>query len=119
MPSHYTEPVARELARIAANPSAPLTHKEMTAHLRKRIKHEGIKARVYMQEYCGCYVIAIDPPVFEVEFSEDEQRKIRTMAVTNGLTLVQGMPINIEQMTDYKGFRFYFQFGNDTVGEGR
>lgn len=100
---------ADRMAALLAQEVQPLSHKEMAAHLRSRIKHEGIKARVYMLEFCGCHVIAVDPPSFGAEFSEDEQRKVRMMAVINGLTLSEGMPIDVEQMTNYKGFRFYFQ----------
>ena len=84
-----------------------MNHKELTAHIRKRIKIAGIKARVAMQESCGDLVISVDVPKHDAEFSEEEQRAIRLIAKCNHLTRVRGMEIVVEQMTDPKGFKFY------------
>ncbi len=46
-------------------------------------------------------------PVFDVNFTEDEQRTIRTMAVDMGLTKVYGYPIDPERMTDPRQMDFY------------
>lgn len=98
---------AGAMAAQIAN-AQPLNHKEMTAHLRKRIAVAGIQARVRMQESCGCLVIQVFVPAYEINFTEDEQRTIRQIAVVNGLTWVQGVPIDVERMTDPKQFDFYF-----------
>lgn len=81
-----------------------MNHKEMTAHIRNRIKAAGIKARVKMQSEG---VVAVDVPAFNVIFSDDEQRKIRLIAQVNRLTWVRSMPININQMTNPQEFKFY------------
>lgn len=84
-----------------------MNHKELTAHIRKRIKVAGIKALCEMQVSCGHKVIAISVPKYDVSFTDDEQRKIRHIAKCNRLTWVRGMEIDIEQMTDPQAFKFY------------
>ena len=49
-----------------------MNHKEMTAHIRSRIKAAGIKARVRMMSGG----IQVYTPKYGVEFSEEEQRTI-------------------------------------------
>jgi hypothetical protein len=100
----YSDVVAAQLAK----PVAPLTHKEMAAHIRKRIKVAGIKARVQMREACGDQYIQVFGVTFDAEFTDQEQREIRQIAKTNGLTLAQGMEIDVEQMTNSKTFEFVF-----------
>lgn len=84
-----------------------LTIKEMAAHIRDLIKKENIKARVRIT---APYInsIQVFTRKYEDNFSAHEQRIIRNIAKCNGLTLVRGMPINVEQMTDPKHFEFYF-----------
>lgn len=102
-----TERVKEELAKIAAR--GPLTHKQMTQHLRNRIKHAGIKARVQMKEFCGGLWIDVIGATYEQDFTEEEQRTIRAIAKHNcGLTWAQGMEIDVEQMTNLKQFKFVF-----------
>jgi len=96
------------IAARLAKPVAPLTHKEMTAHVRSRIKKANIAARVQMNESCGVLWIQIFGATFEAEFNEQEQRTIRQIAKTSGLTLAQGMEIDVEQMTNAKSFQFVF-----------
>lgn len=73
----------------------------MTKHLRHIIKRDGIKARVrkLANSRNG---IQIFPIAHDVRFTEDEQHQIRHMAKVNGLTLVRGLPIDVERMTDAK-----------------
>lgn len=85
-----------------------MNHKDMTAHIRNRIKVAGIKAKVKMQEFCGYQVVAIDVPAYEIEFTAEEQRAIRHIAKCNGLTLSQGMEINVDLQANPKDFKFYF-----------
>jgi hypothetical protein len=84
---------------------AKMTPKEMTAHIRGRVKQAGIKARVRMAPGGGpIQVFAI---AYGVEFTEEEQRTIRIIAKTNRLTLVRGSEIIIDQMTNPDDFHFY------------
>lgn len=78
--------------------------KAMTKHLRHRIRVAGIKASVRMG---ARNEIRVESPEYGVEFTEDEQRRIRLMARTNGLTHARGLPIDIEQMTNPFDFSFY------------
>lgn len=83
-----------------------MSHKEITAHIRGRIKHAGIKARVRLYEACGSRFIQIAGITPDAEFTDEQQREIRIIAQVNGLTLSRGMPIDIEQMTNPKQFDF-------------
>lgn len=84
-----------------------MNHKELTAHIRQRIAHAGIKARCKMQDSCGQKVISVDVPSFDAVFSESEQRTIRVIAIANRLTFAQGMAIDEFRMTNPKEFKFY------------
>lgn len=81
--------------------------KEMTAHLRARIAASGIKARVRMAPGAYSKSIQVFPPAYEIEFTHDEQRTIRTIAKSNKLTFVCGIEIDIERMTDPHGMEFH------------
>lgn len=85
---------------------APLSLVEMTAHIRRRIKAAGIKARV--RKFDDSRTIQVNAPAFGVEFTEDEQREIRHIAVCNRLTWVRGLPIIVEQMTNPSAFDFHY-----------
>lgn len=78
---------------------------QVTAHIRNRVKHAGIKARVRVAPGGGS--IQVFAPAYGVEFSEAEQREIRLIAKCNRLTWVRGMEIDIEQMTNPAEFSFY------------
>jgi hypothetical protein len=93
-----------------AQTTSPLPHKEMTAHFRNRLKVAGIKARCKMLTYCGEQVIAVAVPTPAGRFTDAEQRVIRTIAQVNGLTRAQGLPIDIERMTDSQEARFYMGY---------
>ena len=77
-----------------------LSHKEITKHFRNRLKINGVKARVRMLNTCGDKVIQVNATEYGKEFTEDEQRIVRQTAVNNGFTLVNGLPIDVEQMTN-------------------
>ena len=79
--------------------------KEMTAHIRNRVAKAGIKARVRMAPGGGSIQVFV--PQYGLEFSESEQREIRLIAQVNKLTLVRGMPIVLDQMTDPHQLDFY------------
>lgn len=82
------------------------TLKSLTKHVRGRIRHEGIKARVRMS-LAGCKSIQVDVPEFGLEFTPEQQRKIRIIAQVNRLTWARGLPIDIEQMTNPAHFEFW------------
>jgi len=86
-----------------------LTHKEMTAHIRNRIKQRGIKANVRMQVSCGDKVIQVNTIEYGLEFTNEEQREIRHIAKCNNLTWVRQMEINVEQMTNPFDFNFHYE----------
>jgi len=74
-----------------------MTHKEMTAHIRNRIKAAGIKAKCKMSEYCGCKVITVAVPSFNARFTPDQIREFCMAAKANGLTFSQGLEIDPDQ----------------------
>jgi hypothetical protein len=86
-----------------------LNHKEMTKHIRTRIKVSGIKALVRMINSCGDSVIQVNTTEYGVEFTNEEQREIRKIAECNNLTWVRNAPIDIEQMTNPFDFNFYYK----------
>ena len=94
-----------------------LTHKEMTAHLRKRIKVAGIKARVDMSEACGVKYIRVFVPAHDVTFTDAEQREIRFIAKCNKLTRARGEEIDVERMTDPMSMHFEFHAYNKEAAE--
>lgn len=71
-----------------------MNHKEMVAHIRKRIKHEGIKARVKLADYCGVNWIHVDVATYGQSFDCEQARKIAIIADANKLTYAQGMPVD-------------------------
>ena len=80
-------------------------HTETTAHLRKLIAAEGIKARV--RKWDGKGGIQVFTTAYEISFTEAEQRFIRSAAKANGLTGVRGLEIDVERMTDGHGMVFF------------
>ena len=59
-------------------------------HIRERLKHEGIKARVIVKEPA----IHVVTPTYESRFTSKEIKTICTIAKTNLLTFVRGMDID-------------------------
>lgn len=84
-----------------------MTTKEMTAHLRKRIRVAGIQARVSFYESCGSMCIKVTPASVAARFSDEQQRMIRLIAQVNGLTKARGLAIDLDRMTDDCGTVFY------------
>lgn len=85
-----------------------MNHKEMTAHIRGRLKAAGIKAKCSMYDSCGSRWIRVTTPTYEARFDDDQQRTIRTIAQVNRLTWAQGLEINLGQMTDPQQMNFVF-----------
>lgn len=92
--------------------AAKTTYKEMTTHIRHRIKVAGIAARVRMFEACQVQYIQVFSTDYAVKFTDDQQRVIRDIAKVNGLTWVRGLEIKIEQMTNPDLFEFVYLAGN-------
>ena len=84
--------------------TATMSHKEMTAHLRTRVKVAGIKASVAKYTSCGVNFVRVSVPTYDARFSEEEQRKIHLIAQSNGMTLSRGLPIIIDQFTSGSEF---------------
>lgn len=84
-----------------------MNHRELTQHIRGRIKAAGIKARVNMDVCCGSKKIIVYVTEPRAVFTDEEQRTIRLIAQCNRLTWVRGMQIDIEQMTNPQQFNFY------------
>lgn len=70
-----------------------MTHKEITAHIRKRLKAAGINAKCKMQDLCGHKMIAIDAPKYGVEFTKEEQSDIVNIVLANKLTYIRGLEV--------------------------
>lgn len=87
-----------------------MTHKEMTAHIRSRLKAEKIKARVRMDAATFGLPpsIYVDTPAFDARFTAEEARRIAEIAVANRLTLTRGAPVDVEiaEQTGSVGFCF-------------
>lgn len=83
----------------------PMGLTQMAAHIRKRVKYEGIKARVRVAPGGG--FIQVFPVTYDAVFSEADQRTIRHIAQCNRLTKPRGEPIDLERMTDFHGASFW------------
>lgn len=71
-------------------------HKEMTKHIRSRIKKAGISAGVRGYKSCGCNWIQVYAKINKGEhFTEEEQVKIKEIAKINGLSLSCGLEIEV------------------------
>lgn len=94
-------------------------HQEMVRHLRHRIKVAGIQARVRGFVSCGDEVVQVNTTHPDRQFTDDEQRTIRTIGDANRLTWVRGMPIDVEQMTNPYDFNFYMPAAEPAAPEVR
>ncbi len=83
-----------------------MNHKEMTAHIRTRIKKAGIKASVSKYTSCGVNWVRVAVCTHDGEFTPLEQAAIKIIAQSNKLTLAQGLPIIIENSTNPQQFNF-------------
>lgn len=89
-----------------------MNHKEITAHIRKRLKHAAVPCRVMMEESCGYKYVKVVVPTYDAEWTPEQLRTIGLIATVNKLTFVRGMPIHgeatIMQLTGAKQFDFVF-----------
>lgn len=88
-------------------------HKEITAHIRKCIKNEGISANVNMSPVRGCANlggIRIVTKSYDAKFSNDQARMIAHICDCNKLTGVRGDKIDVNLHANLGGnnqFDFY------------
>lgn len=99
------EAAARLLASFASTHSI----QDVAKHVRSELKRMGIPVniRTYPRTRDATANLVMFPKAASVKFSEDEQRKIRTLAKGLGLTKVGGIEIDIERMTDPQAIAFY------------
>ena len=92
-----------------------LTHKEMTAHIRKRLRVAKINARVKMDTHCGGRkIISVVTPKYDKRFTSDELRTIAAVCETNHLTAAQRSPIDPDLYAQLVGStQFNFEFHED------
>ena len=85
-----------------------LTATQMAAHIRKRIKLEGIKARVRVSPATAAVQVIV--PAHDARFTSDECRMIAFIAKCNKLTMVRGDAIDVDlhaQLTGAMQFDFH------------
>ena len=86
-----------------------MNHKEITAHIRARIKKAAIKASVVKYESCGSNWIRVSVTDPELNFTPLEQTAIKIIATANGLTASRGLPLNMDNCVNPKEFHFVHQ----------
>lgn len=71
-----------------------MNHREMTNHIRNRLKHEGIEASVRGHRSCGVQWIVVAMDEHGKSFTQQQCQKIALIASINGLTYAQGVPVD-------------------------
>lgn len=80
--------------------------KEMAKHFRNRLRHEGIPAKCHISVN-GIEVCTV---TYESRWTSDQIRLIAHIAKCNGMTLVRGLPIDVDlcgRLTEKNDFHFY------------
>ena len=88
-----------------------MTFKEITAHIRRRVRAENIPARVRMVESCGTRIVQVFGVTHEARWTPEQLTLIGRIARVNGLTFVRQMPVTEDhcaQMTGRAHFDFFF-----------
>lgn len=92
-----------------------MTLTEMTAHIRKRLKAAGVKARCSKHVICGTQYIHVSVPSVDVVWNADETAAIRHIADCNKLTGARKSPINMTEgylaNVPYAQFSFEYHGG--------
>lgn len=86
---------------------ATLTFKEITTKVREQIKASGVKAFVKMNVSCGNNTIRVDTKAYGLEFTREEQEKVRQIGIDNGFTWVRGIEIVANENTNPFNFVFF------------
>lgn len=89
-----------------------MNHKEITAHIRKRLKHANVPCRVIKDESCGVKFVKVVVPAYETRWTSEQLSQIGLIATVNKLTFVQNMPVHdketMSQLTGATQFDFVF-----------
>lgn len=89
------------------------TAANVAKHFRKRLAHEGIKARCKSYTSCGSDWVRVSLSAADAPpFTNAEQVIIRTIAQACYLTRARGLPIVLDQMTDSR--EAVFMLSDDT-----
>jgi hypothetical protein len=87
------------------------THKEITKHIRGRLKAHKVPARVKMNDFCGKTVVTIVTPTYDFRWTPEQLREIGICAQVNKLTRAQGMPIDLDVLVQLTGLnQINFEF---------
>jgi len=86
--------------------TATLNHKEVTAHIRRRIAIAGIAASVRKYTSCGVNWVHVSTTKHDVAFTPCEQNAIKIIAQVNGLTSARGLEIRMDSSTNPQEFHF-------------
>jgi len=88
-----------------------MDHKEMTSHIRGRIKAAGITAKCSMYTSCGQPMVRVCVPTYDARFNRDEIHAIALIAKSNRLTNAQCStidPYHEEKLTGKIQWNFEF-----------
>lgn len=78
-------------------------HKELTKHLRGRLRHAGIPCRVRMEDFCGSAAVSIITPSYDARWTAEQLREMALIAKSNRLTMSRGLPIDMDNMAQLTG----------------
>ncbi len=88
-----------------------MTHKEMTAHIRGRLKAAGIPAHCKMKSYCGYLIVSVSTVSYESKWTTEQGAAIALIAKVNGLRQSQGHEIYdvyLSGQVVLQEYHFYF-----------
>ena len=71
-----------------------LTHKEITAHIRNRLKVSKIPARVRLYAACGVNCIQVFGAKSDSVWTSKQAQEINMIAAVNNLTRARGMAVD-------------------------
>jgi len=91
-----------------------VNHREMTKHIRNRIKAANIPARVRLYTACGRRCIQVFQAEYGKSWTREQAREINVIGDVNGLTHAQGSKIDLshaywDRVTEWRG-DFVFEF---------
>ena len=87
-----------------------MTEKTIAAHFRKRLAHNGIKAKASMQNSCGSTFVRVSVSSFDARWTAEEIHEICLIAIASHLTFVRGIaidPVACMALTEKMQFEFY------------
>lgn len=91
-----------------------MNHREMTKHIRGRLKAAKIPARCRLFTACGISYVSIDRIAHEAAWTSKQAQEICLIASVNALTAARGSAIDHSdsywsQVTEWRG-NFNFEF---------